>query len=132
MALFKKKSIKTLYSFTAATIFIDPASDYGKAMISQLYPFVTQNLKQTEPAFKSLYELVEKENTPHILGTGMAASPSDFAGAFTAWLKTRGIIIKDFAPLIKKEVFIFSGNAQNPEDGSSFAWGVLFYFDTGK
>ncbi|MCK4792470.1 MAG: hypothetical protein KAV87_52560, partial [Desulfobacteraceae bacterium] len=62
-------------------------------------------------------------------GTGMAASPEGFAGAFVSWLESMGVNIEDFNPLIGTEVFVFGGDAQNPQDGSSFAWSVSFYFD---
>jgi hypothetical protein len=125
----KTKSINTVYSFIAATILIDAASPFGEALISQLYPFVTQNLNQTQPSFKRLYDQVERENTPHVMGTGMAASTAGFAGAFVSWLKSKGVNIENFEPLIGKEIFVFGGDAQNPQDGSSFAWSVSFYFD---
>jgi len=123
------RTIKTVYSFIAATILIDAASPFGKALIGQLIPFVTQNLNQSHPPFKQLYDQVERENTSHVLGTGMAASPEGFAGAFVSWLKSKGVNIEDFNPLIGTEVFVFGGDAQNPQDGSSFAWSVSFYFD---
>ncbi|MEE8590809.1 MAG: hypothetical protein V3T35_05755 [Spirochaetia bacterium] len=123
------RTIKTVYSFIAATILIDAASPFGKALIGQLIPFATQNLSQSHPPFKQLYDQVERENTPHVLGTGMAASPEGFAGAFVSWLESMGVNIEDFNPLIGTEVFVFGGDAQNPQDGSSFAWSVSFYFD---
>ena len=124
--------VKTVYSFIAATIFIDAASPFGEALSGQLYPFVSQNLNQTHPLFKQFYDQVERANTPHVMGTGMAASPEGFAGAFVSWLKSKGVNIGDFNPLIGTEVFVFGGDAQNPEDGNSFAWSVLFYFDIGS
>jgi hypothetical protein len=124
--------IKTVYSFVAATIPVDAAAPTGRALIEQLLPFVCQNLCQADPAFKQLYDQVETEDSPHVLGTGMAASPKGFAEAFVAWLSTRGIEIDDFGPLIGEKVFFFSGDARDPQDGSSFTWCVLFYFDIGE
>lgn len=119
--------IKTVYSFVAATIMLDLNTPMGKAMVEQIFPFACQNLRQEKPEFDRLYSQVERENTPHVQGSGMAASSEGFVGAFSAWLKSRGINITDADR--KKKISVFGGDAQNPQDGSSFKWSVLIYFD---
>ena len=83
--------IKTVYSFVAATIKLDLNTPMGKAMVQQIRPYACQQLRQGNPEFNRFYNQVEKENTPHVIGTGMAASSEHFAEAFSAWLKTKGI-----------------------------------------
>jgi hypothetical protein len=119
--------IKTVYSFVAATIMLDLNTPMGKAMVQQIFPYACQNLRQGNPEFNRLYTQVERENTPHVQGTGMAASSEHFAEAFSAWLKSRGINITDADK--KKKISVFGGDAQNPQNGLSFAWSVLIYFD---
>jgi len=57
----------------------------------------------------------------------MAASSEHFVEAFSVWLKARGINITDADK--KKKISFFSGDAQNPQNGLSFTWCVLLYFD---
>lgn len=122
--------IKTVYSFVAATIMLDVSTPMGKAMVDQIHPFACQSLRQENPEFNRLYSQVERENTPHVLGTGMATSPEGFSGAFLDWLKSEGTIIKDADR--KDKIYVFGGDAQNPQNGRSFAWCVLFYFLDGE
>ena len=122
--------IKTVYSFVAATIMLDLNTPMGKAMVQQMHPYACQNLRQGNPEFNQLYSQVERENTPHVLGTGMAASPDGFAEAFTVWLASKGVSIT--AADRQKRISVFGGNAQNPQTGLSFKWGVLIYFDMGE
>ncbi len=121
--------IKTVYSFVAATIMLDLNTPMGKAMVEQIFPFACQNLRQDKPEFDRLYSQVEREDPPHVQGTGMAAS-EDLTGAFLAWLNSRGIDINDDDK--KKKISVFGGDAQNPQDGSSFKWCVYLYFDIEK
>ena len=119
--------IKTIYSFVAATIMLDLNTPTGKAMVQQMHPYACQNLRQGNPEFNRLYTQVERENTPRVLGTGMAASPNGFAEAFSAWLKSKGVNISDADR--KKNISVFGGDAKNPQTGLSFKWSVLIYFD---
>jgi hypothetical protein len=119
--------IKGVYSFVAATIMLDLSTPMGNAMVQQILPYACQNLRQGNPEFNQLYSQVERENTPHVQGTGMSTSVEGFIGAFTSWLKSRGISIKDIDR--KKKISVFSGDAQNPQNGLSFKWAVLIYFD---
>ena len=119
--------IKSVYSFVAATIMLDLNTPMGKAMVNQIHPYACQNLRQGNPEFNRLYSQVEKENTPHMLGTGMATSIEGFTDAFLDWLKSKGINIKDANR--KRKICVFGGNAQNPQNGLSFKWSVLIYFD---
>ncbi|KPK04551.1 MAG: hypothetical protein AMJ56_17245 [Anaerolineae bacterium SG8_19] len=119
--------IKTVYSFVAATIMLDLNTPMGKAMVQQIFPYACQNLRQGNAEFNRLYNQVESENTPHVQGAGMAKSSKHFAEAFSVWLKSRGINITDSDK--KKKISVFGGDAQNPQNGLSFQWGVLLYFD---
>jgi hypothetical protein len=119
--------IKGVYSFVAATIMLDLSTPMGNAMVQQIFPYACQNLRQGNPEFNRLYSQVEKENTPHVQGTGMAASVEGFTAAFLSWLKSRGLNIKDVDK--KKKICVFGGDAQNPQTGLSFKWAVLIYFD---
>ena len=119
--------IKTVYSFVGATIMLDLNTPMGKAMVQQIFPYACQQLRQGNPEFNRLYSQVERENTPHIQGTGMAASSKHFAETFIAWLQSRGINISEADK--KKKISVFGGDAQNPQNGLSFTWAVLFYFD---
>lgn len=122
--------IKTVYSFVAATIMFDLNTPMGNAIVEQIHPYACQELRQGSPEFNRLYSQVERENTPHVLGTGMATSSEGFADAFLHWLKSRSINIK--ATDRERKICIFSGDAQNPQTGLSFKWGVLIYFDIEK
>ena len=124
-----KPSIKTVYSFIASTILLDLNSPMGKAMVQQIHPYACQNLQKNNREFKKLYRQVEKENTPHVLGTGMAASVDGFAEAFSTWLKSQGVNITDADR--KGKTFVFGGDAQHPQTGLTFKWSVLIYFDLG-
>lgn len=119
--------IKTVYSFVAATIMLDLNTSMGNSMVQQIHPYACQNLRNGNPEFSRLYDQVERENTPHVLGTGMAASPEGFVEAFFAWLKSKSIKITD--PNRKKKISVFSGDAKNPQTGLSFKWCVTIYFD---
>lgn len=119
--------IKTVYSFVAATIMLDLNTPMGKAMVEQIHPYACQNLRQGNPEFNRLYSQVERENTPHVLGTGMATSSEGFHDAFSDWLKSTGVNITDADR--KGWTAVFGGDAQNPQTGLSFKWGVLIYFD---
>ena len=119
--------IKTVYSFVAATIMLDLKTTMGKAMVQQIFPFACQNLRKGNPEFSRLYSQVERENTPHVQGTGMSASVEGQGEAFLHWIKSKGVDIHDAEK--KRKICIFGGNAQNPQNGLSFAWGVLIYFD---
>ena len=124
--------IKTVYSFVGTTtIMLDLNTTTGKTMVQQIFPFACQKLRQGSPEFNRLYSQVERENTPHVQGTGMATSPKYFVDAFSYWLKSKGgIDIKDAGR--KRKICVFCGNAQNPQNGCSFEWGVLIYFDIEK
>jgi hypothetical protein len=122
--------IRTVYSFVAATIMLDLNTPMGKAMVQQIYPYACQNLRQGNPEFNRLYSQVERENTPHVLGTGMATSSEYFTAAFLDWLESSGINIKYTNR--KRKICVFCGDAQDPQNGLSFKWGVLIYFDIEK
>ena len=122
--------IKTVYSFFVATIMVDPNTPMGNAIVEQAHPYACQQLRQGDPEFNRLYSQVERENTPHVLGTAMATSPEAAADSFNHWLKSKGIDIK--ATDRKGKFAIFSGDAQNPQTGLSFTFHVLMYFDFEK
>jgi len=119
--------IKTVYSFIASTIKLDLDTPAGEAIVQEIHPYACEKLRQENPEFDRLYSQVERENTPHMLGTGMATSPEGFAEAFSDWLKSKGVDIADADK--EKKLSVFSGEAQDPESGLSFKWSVLFYFD---
>lgn len=118
--------LKTVYSFIAATEMLDLETPRGKSMVEQIFPYACDQLRQENTEFEQLYLQVERENTPHVQGTGMASSSDGFLEAFSAWLGSAGI---ELAADREKKVSVFSGDAQMPEDGTSFSWCVLFYFD---
>jgi hypothetical protein len=124
-------TVKRVYSFIVSTIMVDSSSQMGMAMLKQIPPYVYQSLNGTDPTFKKLYDIVQKEDSPHMLGTGMAHSPDDYAAAFLAWLKTKGVNIINTAPLMKKQIFLFAGDAMNPQTNKSFNWCMFIYFDIG-
>jgi hypothetical protein len=121
-----------VYSFIASTIMLDSSSALGKSMLQQVPPYVYQNLKGSDSTFRELYDKVEKKNSPHIMGTGMARSIDDYPNAFLAWLKSKGVIINNIAPLMKKKIFVFSGDAKNPQNNKSYNWCMFIYFDIGE
>ena len=121
--------VKTVYSFVVATVLLEPSSPMDNTMIRQIHPYACKSLCKTDPMFKNLYDQVQREGAPHLLGTGMAANSGGFSAAFLQWLKCQGVAITDVPSLIEKQIFLFAGTAQNPRDGNSFRWCVLFYFD---
>ncbi|MEW6241220.1 MAG: hypothetical protein AB1564_10480 [Chloroflexota bacterium] len=121
--------IKTVYSFVAATTFLDLGTPFGKAVIQQIHPYAVQNMAQTNPAFKVLYEQVQAENSPHVLGSGAAPSPEGYVEAFLAWLGQKGVKIENVAAYVNSRIFVFGGDAQDPNTGKSFNWSVLIYFE---
>ena len=125
-------NVKTVYSFIASTIMLDSSSQIGRALLQQIPPYVHQSLQGADSTFKKLYDKVQKENSPHMLGTGMASSSNGYAGAFLAWLKSKGVNIVDIAPLLKKQIFLLAGDAMNPQNQQSFNWCMFIYFDIGE
>jgi hypothetical protein len=122
-------TIHQVYSFIAANILLTASKPEDQQLIQRILAYASKNLSENKPNFKKLYEAVENENSPHLLGTGMAASPKVFSEAFTGWIKSRGISINDYASLVDKQIFILAGDATNPQNGQSFPWGVFIYFD---
>jgi len=119
--------IKTVYSFVGATIMLDLNTPMGKTIVQQIHPAVCQYLRQGNPEFNQLYSQVERENTAHVLGTGMSESTKGITDAYLDWLKSRGIDSKDKSKEGKH--FVFSGDGKDPQNGLSFAFTVYIYFD---
>jgi len=120
--------IKKVYSFIAATTVIDLATPIGNAMVEQIHTFACQQLSKGDLEFRRLYTQWGSENAPHEMGAGMAASSDYFADAFAAWLKARGIRTWAAADVGSK-LFVFCGDAQDPQTAKPFSWGVSYYFD---
>jgi len=125
-------NIKTVYSFIVSTIMLDSSTPIGDAMLKQIPPFVFQSLRGSDATFSKLFDQVQNENSPHIMGSGMASSRDQYGAAFLAWLKSRGVTITDIAPLVKKQIFLLAGDAMNPETQKSFNWCMFLYFDLDK
>ncbi len=122
----KATKVKSVYSFVVATTtLLDLKTEIGKALYSQCHAFACQQLSGGDPEFKRLYEQVESEGTPHVMGSAVAGSAEAFAAAFTTWIEQQGLSLKDD----KKKIALHSGDAQNPMDGTAFKWCVFIYFD---
>ncbi|MBI3242350.1 MAG: hypothetical protein HYZ49_08665 [Chloroflexi bacterium] len=115
--------IKRVYSFTSAAIPLDQAT------AEQIDLYAWKNLLQENSTFEQLLNQAKKENSLITKGIGIAESSNDVAQAFSAWLQSLGIETKFLGFLAEKQVFIYSGNAQNPQNGGSFKWSVSVYFD---
>jgi hypothetical protein len=121
--------VKAAYSLVTATIWnFSMATEDGKTMVAQLHPAAAQFLSQSDPVFRQVYDRVQKDQTLTITGAGMAASPADAGQAFHEWLENKGVVV-DLRSVAHKQFFAYTGHAQDPRDGSSFEWTVLFYFD---
>jgi hypothetical protein len=119
-------TVKSVYSFVVATTpLLDLKTDIGKALFSQCHAYSCEQLSAGDAEFKRLYDQVDNNNPPHTLGCGVAGSAEAFAPAFSGWLEQQGLNLK----ADNKKIALFSGDAQNPNDGSAFQWCVFIYFD---
>ena len=121
-----KPQIKQVYLFLASTEMIT------EEMSEQIFPYALQQLCQTDAMFKTLYDKVKREDILVARNIGFAASIKDFVSAFIAWLKTLNVHPGDFSDLINKQIFIFSGDANDPKTGKSFQWSVFVYYHMGS
>jgi hypothetical protein len=128
MGLFSRK-VRKVYSFIIATTMLDVSNPIGNTIVKQIYPYACENLRNSKPEFKKLYDNVKKEHTENLIDSGMTLSSKDFASCFNSWLKTQGMFVDNFSSLVDKQAFVFAGDAQNPQDGSKFSWSVFIYFD---
>jgi transcription initiation factor TFIIIB Brf1 subunit/transcription initiation factor TFIIB len=127
-----KQHVKTAYIFFVST---QPVTE--DIANQHFIPFALKQLCEKDSGancsktFKGLYEQVETENALVARNFAMASSHKEFLGAFLASLKSKGIdIVGDSA--LKNQLFFFTGDAKNPEDGSSFSWGLFVYYDFGE
>ncbi len=109
----------------ATTPLLDLNSEIGKALYGRCHAFACQQLSAGDPEFKRLYDQVEREDSPHVMGSAVAGSAEAFAAAFPAWIEKQGLSLKDD----KKKTALHSGDAQNPMDGTAFRWCVFIYSD---
>ena len=120
--------IKKVYSFLATTTVIDLATPIGKATAEQIHTFACQQLSSGNVEFRRLYTQWGSENAPHEMGAGMASSSDYFADTFAAWLKAKGIHTWDAAD-VGSRLFVFCGDAHDPQTAEPFSWGMSYYFD---
>jgi hypothetical protein len=125
--------VKTVYSFVATTAtLLDLKDNVGRAVANQIQQLACKEIGNKYPEFRVLYAQVEKENVPHMLGTGMAASPQHFTDAYASWIKSKLPHFVPTALLAGKNFFAWDGSALNPENRKEFKWAVDIYFDSGE
>ena len=115
--------VNTVYMHLGATVLVPDQA------CPQILTYALQQLKQSYGNLRTLYDFVEKEKILVVKGKSVVSSPSDFADSFVAWLETYVISLSDKRPVMWKQMFVFSGDAQNPVDGSKFTWNVSIYVD---
>ena len=100
---------------------VDVTTAMGKSNLQTIFAQACRDIRQKDPEFDRLYYQVERENTPHTLGTGHG-DPAVHAEGFHRWLKSNGVDpTSDGAKVASTtgENFFLS------------KWTIFFYFEEG-
>lgn len=122
--------IKTAYTFVATTaILLDLKAKAGTAAVHQLYQLACKEIGKKYAAFNSLHTQVKRDNVRHVVGTGMAASPDRFSGAFVDWMKAQTPHFGTAPVVGGRNLFAWTGSAKSLANRKEFKWAVSIYFD---